>query len=245
MSTPIDATYAPVSSMDVVEPRHSSLDSWTDPRRTEHSSVRTGAQYTVPTTAVASVAMALLGQMDQALLMVDHRHSICYQNDAAQRLLADRSDIHIHENRLAFATRDEQNRFSQMLDSLPWGRDEDASANQVFRLGEANEALIVVARVVDSGSHIAERTALLVLHRVVEPNTPHVPGLLRQAFGLTRAEAAVATMIAGGDTPAEIAKHRNVSVETIRAQLRVLYAKTGTNRQAELVRLVHRVTCLT
>jgi DNA-binding CsgD family transcriptional regulator len=25
----------------------------------------------------------------------------------------------------------------------------------------------------------------------------------------------------------------------------VLYAKTGTNRQAELVRLVHRVTCLT
>jgi|GEM_PF-6197589 len=244
MSAPIDGTYAPVSSMDV-ENRHSALDSWTDSRRAEHRPVHTGSQYTVPTTAIASVAIALLGQMDQALLMVDRRHAICYQNDAAGHLLAGRSDIQIHSDRLAFTSKDEQHSFERMLDSLPWGRDEDAASNQVFRLGDADNALIIVGRAIDSGNQMGERTALLVLHRAVEPNTPHVPGLLRQAFGLTRAEAVVATMIAGGHTPAEIATHRNVSVETIRAQLRVLYAKTGTNRQAELVRLVHRVTYLT
>ncbi len=60
----------------------------------------------------------------------------------------------------------------------------------------------------------------------------------RQAYGLTLAENALAVGLMQGLTLAEVADRRSVTRETIRAQLKQLFAKTSTNRQAELVRLL-------
>ncbi len=246
MSAPIDGTYANSGNgMDTVDNRHTVLDTWSEAGAIARRTVLPESPFTNSTDAVAATAVAMLVQMDQAVLMVDRRGSVCFANESARRMLAQRADLQIQENRLICHAREDQHRLDSVIDDLPWGRDQDPDSNYVCRLGPKEDALLVVARLIDAGPDSAGRMGLLVVHRAVEPNTPHVPSLLRQAFGLTRAEAVVATMIAGGDTPAEIASHRNVSVETIRAQLRVLYAKTNTNRQAELVRLVHRVTYLT
>jgi DNA-binding CsgD family transcriptional regulator len=61
---------------------------------------------------------------------------------------------------------------------------------------------------------------------------------LRSRFCLSPAEAQIALGIAKGETLAEIAKARSVSVSTARGQLKSVFAKTGTHRQAELVRLL-------
>ena len=60
----------------------------------------------------------------------------------------------------------------------------------------------------------------------------------RQASGLTLAENALAIGLVQGLTLAEVAERRGVTRETVRAQLKQLFAKTGTSRQAELVRLL-------
>ena len=66
-----------------------------------------------------------------------------------------------------------------------------------------------------------------------------VPGdHLRSIFRLTKGEAQVALGMAAGKTADEIAEERGVSVGTVRTQLKALLQKTGTDRQAELVRLV-------
>ncbi|HEX7036337.1 MAG TPA: helix-turn-helix transcriptional regulator [Pseudomonadales bacterium] len=57
---------------------------------------------------------------------------------------------------------------------------------------------------------------------------------LRGAWGLTRAEADVALMLARGRSTAEIAEARDVSVGTVRIQSKSIYAKVGVKRQAEL-----------
>ena len=79
--------------------------------------------------------------------------------------------------------------------------------------------------------------ALLIL----TPLGGEVPSadLLTGLFDLTPAEARVARAIAGGQTIDEAAAALGVSRETIRTQLRAVLAKTGTTRQAELVRLLH------
>lgn len=61
---------------------------------------------------------------------------------------------------------------------------------------------------------------------------------LRSRFHLTPAEAQIALGIAGGETLAAIAKARGASVSTARTQLKCVFAKTGTHRQAELVALL-------
>ena len=62
--------------------------------------------------------------------------------------------------------------------------------------------------------------------------------LLRQAFGLTPAESRLAKRLAGGDDLASIADALGVGIGTLRFQLKAIFWKTGTRRQAELVALL-------
>lgn len=62
---------------------------------------------------------------------------------------------------------------------------------------------------------------------------PHT--LLEALFDLTPAESRVAHLIAGGRTVGETAQSLSVKSATVRSQLKSIFRKTGTQRQAELV----------
>jgi DNA-binding CsgD family transcriptional regulator len=74
--------------------------------------------------------------------------------------------------------------------------------------------------------------------RTAEPSA----ALLKSAFGLTPTEVNVAQHIARGRDLAEIAEARGVSLGTLRVQLRSIFSKTSTNRQAQLVALLGGLT---
>lgn len=63
---------------------------------------------------------------------------------------------------------------------------------------------------------------------------------LRAVFGLTRAEARLALHLASGGSLASAAATFGVRLSTLRSQLMQVYGKTSTNRQVELVALLHR-----
>jgi DNA-binding CsgD family transcriptional regulator len=62
--------------------------------------------------------------------------------------------------------------------------------------------------------------------------------VLREIFGLTAAEARVAILLARGKTVREIVSMLGLSSNTIRTQLRQVFAKTQTKRQSELMRVL-------
>jgi len=64
---------------------------------------------------------------------------------------------------------------------------------------------------------------------------------ISEAFSLTGAEAKVASMIAAGSSPEEIAGELRVSRETVRNQIKAIFRKTGTHRQSELAVLLSRI----
>ncbi len=61
---------------------------------------------------------------------------------------------------------------------------------------------------------------------------------LAQLFGLTPAEALLASELASGASLEEAAASLGVSRNTVRSQLQSVFQKTGTNRQVELVRVL-------
>ncbi|ACL55091.1 helix-turn-helix transcriptional regulator [Methylobacterium nodulans] len=65
--------------------------------------------------------------------------------------------------------------------------------------------------------------------------------LLRQAYGLTAAEARLANDLADGADLARVAAGLGITVATARTQLKAVFAKTGTHRQPELVALLTRM----
>lgn len=62
------------------------------------------------------------------------------------------------------------------------------------------------------------------------------PELLVDAFDLTPAQSRVGSLFAFGLTVDEIAAQLRISVHTVRLHLKKIQVKTGTNRQATLVR---------
>lgn len=61
---------------------------------------------------------------------------------------------------------------------------------------------------------------------------------LMQLFQLTQAEARLACLLADGASLEECALQLGITRNTARSQLRMVFAKTGTNRQGDLVRLL-------
>ena len=61
---------------------------------------------------------------------------------------------------------------------------------------------------------------------------------LMDLFALSAAEARLARALANGDSVEEYARDHDLRLPTVRSQLRAVFEKTGTQRQATLVRLI-------
>ena len=86
---------------------------------------------------------------------------------------------------------------------------------------------------------VATRGSNFVLVQI-RPARAQLPGAaeLRQAFGLTGAEAAVALALAAGKSGQEVAQMRKVSITTVRGQVRLILGKTGVSNLRSLTSLL-------
>ena len=76
-----------------------------------------------------------------------------------------------------------------------------------------------------------------------DPERTPIPreNVLRSLFALTPAEAALAELLASGETVASAAEKRGLTFESARSSLKTIFKKTQTNRQTALVRLLMNI----
>ena len=108
------------------------------------------------------------------------------------------------------------------------------------QIGGPGPLLLHASPLVGAASALFQRARALVM--ITDPSEHREPAepVLRQAFGLTPAEARVALAFSRGEDTREVASACGVSPDTVRAHLKALFARTGTRRQAELVALIAR-----
>lgn len=68
--------------------------------------------------------------------------------------------------------------------------------------------------------------------------------LVKTAFGLTGAESDIIKLIVEGQSTEQIAETRGSTIQTVRTQIKSLYAKTSTNNQSEFMRMAIGLTTL-
>lgn len=83
--------------------------------------------------------------------------------------------------------------------------------------------------------------AAVVLLTPLAPAPGPDAGLLEALFDLTPAEARIAAGIGDAQSVEQLAQRFNLSRETVRGHLKLVFAKTGTKRQVELVHLLARL----
>ncbi len=89
-----------------------------------------------------------------------------------------------------------------------------------------------------SGTDWPTEDAALVVASRHKPASARAAVMLQKQFNLTPAEIRLMQLVGEGIEPMQMAEQLSVSITTIRTHLQRLFDKTGTRRQAELVRLV-------
>ncbi|KRE90791.1 hypothetical protein ASG87_01255 [Frateuria sp. Soil773] len=177
----------------------------------------------------------LLDRHDSPIWLVDADGRVRYANHAAERWLgSSHCPLCLREGRLL--GRDQPARLAALIRIAAGPAPARAGWLQAAQ-PSAYELLIT--------PFSAENTALPEAGRrlalVVSPRRVFHSALLADLFHLTHAECRVAGQLAGGATPEQCALALGVTIHTVRTQLRALFRKTGTERQAELVVLLSRL----
>lgn len=103
-------------------------------------------------------------------------------------------------------------------------------------------ATIVPLRGAVQDVYLLARAIVILADREALRPRNGVTALLERQLGLTSAESRLALRLVDGQSLREIADAEHVTFETVRSRLKSVLAKTGTNRQAQLVILVERLT---
>lgn len=190
----------------------------------------------------AATALDALERSATAILVADRAGRILHANGRAQTLLRAGDAIRAVQGRLGAGDRAAANRLATLVRDAAdtaGGRSGAHSGGTLAipRRGRLPVTVLVAPfRPARSGFGAPLPAAILFL-RDPEAASPD-KAVLQEMFGLTPAEAEVAARLAGGQTLQDIAQANGVSLNTIRTQLRGIFTKTGTSRQAQLIALL-------
>ena len=180
-------------------------------------------------------AEMVLNCLEHAVLIVDQRGQVHFASAATEQFFA-RGRLCVRSGQLYASAESESLAIRCLVARLasPVGQ-----KPAIFhRLGMAQDSLHFVVIKAPTAALAAEQQFYAVF--VTDPRhapLPH-PDQLREQFGLTASESALAVEIVKGHGLKSCARHLGVALTTARSHLRAIFEKTNTKRQAELARLI-------
>ena len=190
----------------------------------------------------ATLRQQALDAVNYAILVADEHGRVLLTNRAGDSWLAGNAVVVSRLGRLGSPRPALEEKLRQLLIGATRGRDgaRTGGAITLYRGGESKPHQLLVLPLRPDAKLAETWQRPLALLVVVDPNASTSIGLdkLQALFGLTLAEARVAAALAEGKSLKEFAESTQVSAHTAKAQLRAALEKTGTRRQAQLVRAV-------
>jgi DNA-binding CsgD family transcriptional regulator len=194
-----------------------------------------------------AAALDTLDRLDTGVLVVTRTRRVVHANRLAEEILRAAPEIGARDGQVFLQDVALQERFAYMVRSCvetAGGRPEPPEgALCVPRVGRL-PLMLAVAPLRPRELLAGSRPFALVFLR--DPDHPSLEArCLRDLFGLTRTEAAIASDLGAGRSLERIARRRGIGLATVRSHLKQILAKTGTNRQAEAAALLaHSVASL-
>lgn len=195
------------------------------------------------TQTVRQVALDALDVMPIGVILVSLGGAVLAANKVARDVMSGRDVITIGRNGLEVVTEGRKMRFRDILASavkpLERNRPSRPLAFSLVRpTGHRPLSLLISPVRTPLRSAAWDEPAAVLFIGDPEHSGEIDEARLRQIYGLTGAEARIAALLARGYRLDEIAEILDVAYETTRKHLKQIFGKTGTGRQADLVRMV-------
>jgi DNA-binding CsgD family transcriptional regulator len=182
-----------------------------------------------------------LNTIRQPALALDHRGFILAANNSAEHLFDD--ELYIHNRRMLVRDELAKRQISELIDQMRVTSDKDAMLRNPIVIRRQRRQPVLVRTLPVHGaarSPFLGARAILTLTPLEARPRPG-PAEIAKLFHLTPAEARLACLIAQGLNPQQAAGLLEISRETVRTQLKSIFAKTATHRQSELVAMLSRL----
>lgn len=178
------------------------------------------------------------------MAVVDAHHTMRYLNTAAEKIIREQDGLRLRDETFTVAHPPADVSLHRGIDAaMGQARSEIPSGSSVLcpRPSGLRPYVIHILPFRRANDETAESRALLL---IIDPEQRPEPtgDLLRRLYGMTNAEAAVAIRLLQGDGIRPIAESMCLSTGTVKTHLQHIFDKTGTHRQAELVRLLFAIT---
>jgi DNA-binding CsgD family transcriptional regulator len=181
-----------------------------------------------------------LDRLEMGVMLLDGRGTIAHANAAAVGLLRRRDGLYAVLGKLYAAGPAEKDALDAAVCEALTGVGRRGGAVAVRR-GDGRQPLAVqVAALPEGYPHSLGEAAARAIVFVTDPEAggQNQAGAILAAYGLTGAEQRVVAALAAGNSVHEAAEMLGISRATARNHLNRALAKTGTGRQAELLRLI-------
>ncbi|KAG8152591.1 helix-turn-helix transcriptional regulator [Burkholderia catarinensis] len=183
----------------------------------------------------AALGTELMEELGLSVFALDRHSRVVFVNRAAESMLRATTCIKLEHGHLSAVNAQQNEALKAALARVAKTRKGESVA-LAGTLNATHEIFLGISALSGKAHHatFGDATMLVTVRR--RSAAPLVVAQqLRQAFGLSSAEAAVAEALIGGKTPDECAASAGVSLATIRSQLRAIYDKTHSRNQAEAV----------
>jgi DNA-binding CsgD family transcriptional regulator/PAS domain-containing protein len=186
---------------------------------------------------------AALDRLAVGIVLTDAEGRIAHTNEAADRIFDDGSIVRRVVDQLAARDSSASRELAQAIADAASGTTVDLPRSGIVvpLKGEAGRDLAAWVLPLDSGlrrqlaAGFAARVAIFI--RELGDTSPFPAELFVRRYAITPAESRVMLLIVQGMTVAEAAETLGISLPTAKTHLARLFDKTGTSRQADLVRL--------
>lgn len=173
-----------------------------------------------------------------AMLIVDEEGMIKYINTCAKELLNTKiRSLTVKEDRLSAVSFSDKSKLSAFITAAT--SEEEIRSAMFLRDDEVRQVFITPLPSIPFMLNVKIPLALVL---ITEPNeTLSELQLMGKLYDLSPAELRVASALLAGKSPGEYANEAGLTLHTVRSQLKNLFSKTYTRRQAELVALLSKL----
>lgn len=184
-----------------------------------------------------------LDHLHQGILLLDAQGRVLLVNQAAAALFAGEKTIKLTPRGLVSAVPSESRQLSALIQrAITTGNGNGlhpGGAMMISRGGLGPPLQVLVAPLRTKTIHLGKDVpAVAIFISDLDRKTISDSAVFTQLYGLTRAEARLAHILAAGDSLHDAACKLGVAQSTVRSQLKSVFAKTNTTRQSQLVRIL-------
>jgi DNA-binding CsgD family transcriptional regulator len=176
-----------------------------------------------------------------ALMLVDRNCRVVYVNDNALHLMTNRRDLFLKQKIFQLLDPDAGRELQSIVKkACQCGIGKVGGTLSTLRKFDTNNLVLKVIPInqsVANYGNIARECALITISRMGDYENI-TPKQLQRTYGLTFAEARLASNLSNGMSIDEFQDRYHVTRNTIKTQLRSCYQKTKTTGQVSLIRLI-------